>query len=184
MADWVTITDSQVDPDAPLTSELAYAWRDNPIAIAEGAPGAPKVVAEANAAPYVLAMQAATTANTFVTINGLEDMEAIRIDLMLAAVNTVAQLQFQFSGDNGATWGTQTTIHTIENASGIILTSHINLVTGVSVTTGVTGIGSTTSTSVAEPSLSIPANCTSFRWRTSAVRPGRMILQATGWRQQ
>ena len=43
MADWVTITDSQVDPDAPLTSELAYAWRDNPVAIAEGAVGAPRI---------------------------------------------------------------------------------------------------------------------------------------------
>jgi len=41
MADWVTITDSQCDPDAPLTSGLAYAWRDNTIAIAEGSPGAP-----------------------------------------------------------------------------------------------------------------------------------------------
>lgn len=43
MADWTNITDTQVDPDAPLTSELAYAWRDNPIAIAEGAAGAPRI---------------------------------------------------------------------------------------------------------------------------------------------
>lgn len=43
MADWVTINDSQVDPDAPLTSELAYAWRDNPVALAEGAVGAPRI---------------------------------------------------------------------------------------------------------------------------------------------
>ena len=43
MADWLNITDTQVDPDAPLTSQLAYGWRDNPIAIAEGAAGAPYV---------------------------------------------------------------------------------------------------------------------------------------------
>jgi hypothetical protein len=43
MADWVNIADTQLDPDAPLTSQLAYAWRDNPIAIAEGATGAPVV---------------------------------------------------------------------------------------------------------------------------------------------
>lgn len=43
MADWLDITDTSVDPDAPLTSQLAYAWRDNPIAIAEGAPGAPRI---------------------------------------------------------------------------------------------------------------------------------------------
>lgn len=41
MADWTAIPDSVLDPDAPLTSDLAYAWRDNPIAIAEGASGAP-----------------------------------------------------------------------------------------------------------------------------------------------
>lgn len=44
MADWTVITDAQLDPDAPLTSDLAYAWRDNPIAIAEGASGAPRIV--------------------------------------------------------------------------------------------------------------------------------------------
>ena len=43
MADYITITDSAIDPDAPLTSELAYAWRDNCVAIAEGAVGAPRV---------------------------------------------------------------------------------------------------------------------------------------------
>ena len=44
MADWTVITDASLDPDAPLTSELAYAWRDNPIAIAEGAAGAPRIL--------------------------------------------------------------------------------------------------------------------------------------------
>jgi hypothetical protein len=43
MADYTTITDAQVDPEAPITSELMSALRDNPIAITEGASGAPKV---------------------------------------------------------------------------------------------------------------------------------------------
>jgi len=43
MAVYVTITDSQLDPDAPLTSQLAYQWRDNPIAMFEGAVGAPRL---------------------------------------------------------------------------------------------------------------------------------------------
>ena len=43
MADYVAQTDSQLDPDAPLTSELAYGWRDNLIAVTEGAVGAPRV---------------------------------------------------------------------------------------------------------------------------------------------
>lgn len=44
MADWKDLPDSALDPDAPVTSELAYAWRDNPIAIAEGAVGAPRIL--------------------------------------------------------------------------------------------------------------------------------------------
>lgn len=43
MADYTTITDTQVDPEAPITSELMSALRDNPIAITEGASGAPRV---------------------------------------------------------------------------------------------------------------------------------------------
>lgn len=43
MADYFAIPDSAIDPDAPVTSELAYALRDNPIAIAEGAAGAPRI---------------------------------------------------------------------------------------------------------------------------------------------
>lgn len=43
MADWTTITDSQVDPKAPVTSELMTALRDNPIAMAQGATNAPRI---------------------------------------------------------------------------------------------------------------------------------------------
>ena len=43
MADFTVIPDTAIDPDAPLTAQLAYAWRDNPIAIAEGAISAPYV---------------------------------------------------------------------------------------------------------------------------------------------
>ena len=44
MVDYTTISDSQVDPNAPLTSELMTALRDNPIAIAEQSTGAPIIV--------------------------------------------------------------------------------------------------------------------------------------------
>lgn len=43
MADYVAITDAQVDPEAPITSELMSALRDNPLAIAEGAIDAPRI---------------------------------------------------------------------------------------------------------------------------------------------
>ena len=43
MADWRFPADTAVDPDAPVTSDLMYALRDNPVAIAEGAVGAPRI---------------------------------------------------------------------------------------------------------------------------------------------
>lgn len=41
MTTYVAITDAETDPSAPVTSELAKKWRDNPIAIAEGSNNAP-----------------------------------------------------------------------------------------------------------------------------------------------
>ena len=45
MADYIGITEAQSNPFAPLTSELVKQLRDNPLAIAEGAPGAPIIAA-------------------------------------------------------------------------------------------------------------------------------------------
>lgn len=47
MATYDEILDTQLDPDAPITSSLGYQLRDNPIAIAEGAVGAPRVLGRA-----------------------------------------------------------------------------------------------------------------------------------------
>ena len=43
MASYIEITDEETDPGAPVTSELLKKERDNPIAIAEGASGAPRI---------------------------------------------------------------------------------------------------------------------------------------------
>ena len=47
MTAYIVITDLETDPEAPLTSELAKKWRDNPIATFEGATGAPRMVGAA-----------------------------------------------------------------------------------------------------------------------------------------
>ncbi len=51
MTSYITITDAETDPSAPITSELAKKWRDNPIAITEGETGAPRIVGAAMFAP-------------------------------------------------------------------------------------------------------------------------------------
>ena len=43
MAAWTTIPDSDLDPESPITTSLMQALRDNPVAIAEGASGAPLI---------------------------------------------------------------------------------------------------------------------------------------------
>jgi hypothetical protein len=44
MTSYITITDAETDPEAPLTATLAKKWRDNPIAIAEGDATAPSIL--------------------------------------------------------------------------------------------------------------------------------------------
>lgn len=43
MATWTTIPDSSLEPGKPIRSIDTLALRDNPVAIAEGAAGAPKI---------------------------------------------------------------------------------------------------------------------------------------------
>ena len=47
MADYEVIQDSEVEPGAPLLSSLGFRFRDNPIAIAQGAAGSPRIVSDA-----------------------------------------------------------------------------------------------------------------------------------------
>jgi hypothetical protein len=44
MATWTTVPDSSLEPGKPIRSIDALALRDNPVAIAEGAAGAPRIL--------------------------------------------------------------------------------------------------------------------------------------------
>ena len=43
MPEYQEILDTEVEPEAPLTSSLGVRFRDNPIALANGASGAPRI---------------------------------------------------------------------------------------------------------------------------------------------
>ena len=43
MATWRTIANGEIDLDSPVTQQLLSALRDNPVAVTEGASGAPRV---------------------------------------------------------------------------------------------------------------------------------------------
>lgn len=48
--DYLVIDDTEVEPGAPILSSLGVRWRDNAIAIAQGAPGAPRIDGQRNPA--------------------------------------------------------------------------------------------------------------------------------------
>lgn len=109
MADWTTITDSQVDPKAPVTSELMTALRDNPIAIAQGATNAPRIAEK---------IQSASGQNeAWATIGNLGSGNGVCVDFY-AYCQTVQDpgtefgyVQFEISTD-GSTFTNTTTIVT------------------------------------------------------------------------
>lgn len=107
MPDWVNIADTQLDPDAPLTSQLGYAWRDNTIAISEGASGAPKVqgVALDNVAlPWI--ERAGDTEDTITGTFERLDLMVLEYEVQdIGAGSPPVRLQFALSDDDGVSWG-------------------------------------------------------------------------------
>lgn len=101
MADYIPITNTQIEPKAPVTSELMNQLRDNPIAIAEGSDGAPKVVAKAQGAPL-------HQAGTGETLNLDNYNSAVIMGSIFAnytgATSASAQIRYRRSTNNGATW--------------------------------------------------------------------------------
>jgi len=96
MADYIGITESQSNPFAPLTSELVKQLRDNPIAIAEGQPGAPRNAARANAfSTYMVYKRRSGNASETNDDSGFDIDVTTRI---------------RGSADGGVTWGAWQTL--------------------------------------------------------------------------
>lgn len=83
MTSYIAITDTETDPEAPLTATLAKKWRDNPIAIAEGDASVP-----ANLRPTVFLGQINTTSGTSQTLSGLTLTPYKRLEFVIANVTT------------------------------------------------------------------------------------------------
>lgn len=94
MAEYIPINPSEIEPEAPLTSSLASRWTNNPIAIAEGAPGAPRIQTNAIANGAVTAAKLASGA-------GERDWVLARVaSAPLGAVGTYASLALLLPGSN------------------------------------------------------------------------------------
>ena len=70
MTSYVAVSNGEIDADSPITADLMSKLRDNPIAITEGASGAPKVMRAAlNMTANTLTGTVGAGANTTVNLN-------------------------------------------------------------------------------------------------------------------
>ena len=157
MTDYTTITDSQVDPDAPLTSGLAYAWRDNTIAIAEGSLNAPKVVSAALSVKLAFLTLNGTTQSNF---TGLDRCADIDFDFSVDPSST-APLQAAFSNNGGGSWGSFQSISPTLSGLANPVFGAVNMETGAYSTI----VNDGTAHSLTTGTLTVPsdANAISFR---------------------
>jgi len=164
MADYNAILDTQLDPDAPLTSDLAYAWRDNPIAIAEGALNAPKVVGEALDNVWRAYLTGTTT--TPVSLTGLGRVQKLRLCLTHIFGGAV-NVRISFSADGGSTWGAFQIISSGDGGGGNggrVSELVIDLGTGA-MTGGSSGYAAAANQfSLVNSTLTVPANVNAVRF--------------------
>lgn len=132
MTDYTVITDSQVDPDAPITSGLGYAWRDNLLAVIEGDPSAPKI--DAKAFPG-FAGKCDHNNTTRQTVLLPQPSQRLRIAIFTIAggVGAATTLRMYASSNAGVSFGAPSTL-VVATATGNILSNigelEIDLVTG------------------------------------------------------
>jgi hypothetical protein len=102
MATWTTLPDASLEPGKPIRSIDGLALRDNPVAIAEGAAGAPKIqtaaliTGEQMTTANVLNATAAADAGAVGTYAFLRDVTNSSTDINQGA--TVAGSSLRFSG--------------------------------------------------------------------------------------
>ena len=127
MADWTELDTNGLLPGEPFTSAKALAFFENPVAMAEGAVDAPKVVSEA------LDM---TTMGTGAT-TGLDRVKSILAIAVATATSSsedtvTVNATYARSSNNGASYGSSVTMATAI-ATGTEFTTDRRSVTGVAI---------------------------------------------------
>jgi hypothetical protein len=161
MPAYIPITDAQADPEAPLTSELAKQWRDNPLAIAEGASGAPKIVSKA----MDLFLGSFNFSGTPQGLTGLDGEDGLLIWYGIDNTSGIASLtlEVRFSNDNGSTWGSYQSIGPSQpinsSRNGFAI---LGLKTGLFRSTH-----NRDSEGLVSRTLTVPSNCNAFQIRAN-----------------
>ena len=111
MADWTNLPNAAVGVGGLPSGTTVTALRDNPIAIAEGAPGAPKIRRN-NIVSGTLAQT-----QTFTNLDAFSGIEFFAI--AATPSTNVRALQFQYSINNGTSWSNAATYDTVLAGTGI-----------------------------------------------------------------
>ncbi len=104
---WTTLLNALFLVGKPITSAIGLALRDNMVAIAEGATGAPRIQPRALATYAGRAdLTPGSGSPTPVAFIGLDPQAVLLIDCYVASTNEGASLSLQMSGsgDGGDTW--------------------------------------------------------------------------------
>lgn len=99
--DWLDWTTAEYDVGAPATSLSFERWFRNPVALAQGAPGAPRVqgVALGNVVVY-----AGLVTTTPIAFTGLDGIKKLVFDIAATSIASTDTLSIELSADGGATW--------------------------------------------------------------------------------
>ncbi len=172
MTTYTTIANSEVDPDSPVTSTLMTRMRDNPLAQAEGASGAPKIAGAAMGTLYL--------GNVYPT--GVADAAILALDRVKTVfasgpIETVGDLRIRYSADNGGSYGSWFNIFTSTAGPGFYNIT-IDLVTGAVVIQGfddnAPGLSLTTTSTTATAS----ANALQLGFTSGSATTSRAYLTA------
>ena len=114
MTTYTTIANGAIDQDSPVTQTLMQALRDNPIAITEGASGAPRVNYAALDMYITEGTASRSTSGTsnIVTVTGLDDLGYILVNSDIATSTSDSinlTLRYETSTDNGSSFASAIT---------------------------------------------------------------------------
>ena len=168
MADYTNISNVSVEPLAPVTSELMTSLRDNPIAIAEGSLGAPRVQGKALGGMLLGTVTVTGTGEQGIT--GLDRHGLLRADFNIVNL-TDRNLRARYSSDNGSIWGSWQDIVNLgggAQGSGVMF---INLQTGGFSVNGISTSGTSPALLVATGTHTVPADANALQIAFSNTGP-------------
>lgn len=118
--DWGDWVPGEYAVGAPATAYSFERWFRNPVAMAQGADGAPKIVGRAVQA---IAAGVSGVGTTPATLIGLGDYETLLLCLTFTSEDAK---QVSYSTDNGTSWGGWFTIGTTEGSYPIMYSRTLN----------------------------------------------------------